>query len=302
MAESLNLSIIIPTCNRKNLLYKCLEALSCQRKNVSKTQIIVVNDGKSFSFKRLIKEIKFPVNVKSYYFENQKKGPAAARNLGIKKAVHNIILFLGDDILATSDLIEKHLEFHQNNEEINKGFLGRVIWYPNISKSNFMDWLEVSGMQADYSIADKKYTDFSHFYTTNISLKKEFLLKNNLFFDEDFIYPLFEDTEYGYRLFKKGFKLFYSQHALAYHWHQLELNSYLQKMKLRGAVGNMFLAKHPELWGIIFPIDLPLKEKIRLECWHLLYPLGSILNIRRILFENYQRLCNSAIKSGFNTR
>ena len=126
--------------------------------------------------------------------------------------------------------------------------------------------------------------------------KADFLISTGKTVPVEFLIPIGKQT-----LFEKGFKLFYSKEALAYHNHKLELNSYLLKMKLRGEIGRLFLKKHPELCGKIFPTKLPLKEKIRLEFWHLLYPLGIPLKNRKILFENYQRLCNLAIISGFNT-
>jgi len=39
-------------------------------------------------------------------------GPAAARNIGINNAKSDIILFLGDDIIATPTLLEEHYKWH----------------------------------------------------------------------------------------------------------------------------------------------------------------------------------------------
>ncbi len=264
------ISVIIPTYRRPLILKRCLKALNNQTLNKKFFQLLVIPDYKH-------------------------AGPAWARNVGIKKAKGKIILFLDDDIIATPDLLKKHFSFHQAHPQVNLGLLGKVVWHPQLKINSFMEWLEFSGMQADYQhLKNNQRVSSLHFYTSNISLKKELMIKNG-FFDENFKYPLFEDTELGYRLSKKGFKLIYSATALAYHWHPVDLNSYLKKMKLRAIAGCQLYRKHPELKGKIFPTQLPAKEILRLKFWQVLYPLGKLFNSKKILFNNYQRLVNEAL-------
>lgn len=90
MAEPV--TVIIPTCNRKHLLRKAIGSVLAQ--TYPHFELIVVDDG--------------PVDdgtaelVASYgpgiiYKKQENRGPAAARNTGIRTARHELIVFLDDD-------------------------------------------------------------------------------------------------------------------------------------------------------------------------------------------------------------
>lgn len=293
MADNIKLSVIIPTFQRPNNLAKCLESLNNQTLNKSFWEVIVVNDGSHRQYKKKYNKI-----VK--FFSQKHQGPAAARNLGIKKSQSKLLLFLGDDILASPQLLEKHLKFHQKNKQENFCLLGKVDWSKNIKKTPFIQWLDLSGMQADYvNLKNGQQVNFKHFYTTNISLKKSFMEKNGLF-DSKFNWPAFEDTELGYRLSKRNLQIVFDKTALAFHDHQITLSGFCQKMKQAGYAGWFLYQKHPELVGKIFPTKLPIQELLRLRLWQIVYPLGIVLTNKKILFHNYQRIVTQTLIASYN--
>lgn len=224
------LSVIIPTYNRKEILKKCLNALFNQTYPKSDCEIIVIDDGSTDGTETTVREImeKSPVGLK--YFKQENKGPAAARNVGIKNANGKIILFIGDDIIATPTLLEEHANWHRRYPDDNVAVLGYVTWSPEIKITPFMKWLEDGGPQFNYyKIMDKIEVDSGYFYTSNISLKRHFLIDGGLF-DEDFPYAAYEDTEIGYRLDKKGLKLLFNKYAIGYHHHFTTLKHACQRM------------------------------------------------------------------------
>jgi glycosyltransferase involved in cell wall biosynthesis len=226
------LSVIIPTYNRKDILMKCLHALFQQICSKSDFEIIVIDDGSTDQTESIVKGIVEEAPVTLKYIKQKNRGPAAARNTGIKNAQGKIVLFIGDDIIATQSLLEEHLNWHRNYTDKNVAVLGYVTWSPELQCTPFMGWLENGGPQFTFwKIKDWKKVDArEYFYTSNISLKRAFLLENNGYFDEEFPYAAYEDIELGFRLKRKGMILKYNRSAIAYHYHYTSLKNACRRM------------------------------------------------------------------------
>lgn len=246
-----SVTIIIPTYNRKDVLEKCLAALSNQTYPKNNYEIIVIDDGSFDGTEIMMKSYSddFPCPLK--YFRQENKGPAAARNVGIKNASGQIILFTGDDIIAQPNFIEEHMKWHELYPQNNTSVLGLITWSTDIVITPFMYWLENGGPQFHYwKIKDKKEVDSKdYFYTSNISLKKNFLLESNHFFDEDFPYAAYEDIELGTRLKQQGLLLKYNKNAVGYHHHFTSLESFCQRMIKVGESRRIMKKKQREKEG-----------------------------------------------------
>jgi len=280
------LSIIIPTYNRKQSLSSCLDSLLKQDALEDIHEIIIVDDGSTDGTEGVVEEKKkiFPA-LKYLYQVN--KGPAVARNQGIKAAQGDILLFIGDDIIATPSLVREHLEWHNRYPKINDAVLGYITWSPEIKVTDFMQWLENGGPLLCYPlIKDKTEVDFRFFYTGNISLKST-LLKQNLF-SEDFYYG-YEDTELGYRLGKeKDLRILFNKEAIAYHHHYMTIEDFKGRMEKWGKAARVFLTKYPELKKTlrVYPVWF-----LRIYRWivALLYPWTKIIGWRKIVYyHRYQ--------------
>ena len=97
----LNVSVIIPTYNRKNLLKRALHSVSNQ--TFVPQEIIVVDDGSSDGTKDWVLET-FPY-VRYIYQDNS--GVSSARNAGIKEAKGSWIAFLDSDDEWMSNKLEQ---------------------------------------------------------------------------------------------------------------------------------------------------------------------------------------------------
>lgn len=241
----LNLTVIIPTYNRKEILRKCLEALFNQKYTQSEYEIIIVDDGSTDGTKNFVELTMKNSLCKIRYFNQVNKGPAAARNIGIRNADGKILLFIGDDIIADENLLNEHYKWHMKFSEDNIGVLGYITWSKEIEITPFMRWLENGGPQFCYwKIGDKIDVDpQNYFYSSNISFKKNFLIKNNEFFDEDFPYAAFEDNEFGYRLKKRGLILKYNKLAIGYHYHYTSLEDACKRMIKIGESYQILMSK-----------------------------------------------------------
>ncbi|GAB4031439.1 MAG: hypothetical protein Fur0012_08620 [Elusimicrobiota bacterium] len=229
--ENNSFSVIIPACDRPVELEACLKALSIQDYPREKIQIIVVDDGPLKQSATVCERA--PVKIE--YISQKPAGPAAARNLGLTKACNEIILFLGDDVIACENLLSEHNRLHSINHKKNAGFLGYTTWSKDIPVTHFMRWLEESGVQFDYgSLKAGEKTDFWHFYTCNVSIKADFLREKNIFFNEKFQFAAYEDTEFGWRLEKEGFELYYGASACSFHMHRITTVGYALRMYRAG--------------------------------------------------------------------
>ncbi|MEN8257605.1 MAG: glycosyltransferase [Thermodesulfobacteriota bacterium] len=92
MAELESVSVIIPTYNRAGgLLEKAIDSVLVQV-DVD-FEVLVVDDGSTDETQKVLNS--YGDNVRSLHQEN--KGPAAARNLGIREASHGLLAFLDSD-------------------------------------------------------------------------------------------------------------------------------------------------------------------------------------------------------------
>lgn len=226
------LSVIIPTFNRSATLAMCLQALGAQRAAPGLFEILVVDDGSS---DRTEEVVRHGAGRGARYLKQSHRGPAAARNAGIRAARGEVLLFIGDDILASADLVGEHLRWHtEKYPEGPVAVLGRVTWSPQLAVTPFMHWLEHGGPQFGfYRFHHDRPVPPGDLYTANVSYKRAFLERCGLF-DEDFPHAAFEDSELGLRLAARGLVGIYHAGALGYHHHPTDFTAYCRRMEIVG--------------------------------------------------------------------
>ena len=87
-----NISIIIPTYNRENLLPKAIDSLLAQ--TYRHFEIIIVDDGSTDNTRASLKKYH---NDRIRYVYQENRGPAVARNRGIEEAQYSFLAFLDSD-------------------------------------------------------------------------------------------------------------------------------------------------------------------------------------------------------------
>ncbi len=118
-------SVIIPTYNRAKFLKIALNSVLTQ--TFPNYELIVVDDGSTDATKQIIKKIK---DKRLKYFYQNNKGPAGARNLGLKKAQGQFICFLDSDDRFCKEKLEFSFDYIQKYPE-SKVFHTEEIWYRN---------------------------------------------------------------------------------------------------------------------------------------------------------------------------
>ena len=298
------ISVVIPTYNRIDVLLKCLNALGNQTVPTDKYEVIVIDDGSTDSTKSTLDKRISNYTFSVRYFYQSNRGPASARNIGIKEAKNSIILFIGDDIIATPNLIKEHIKSHSEYPMENIAILGFTTWSPELVVTPFMNWLENGGPQFSYNQIENQI-DLTQdleffFYTSNISLKRSFILQNGLF-DEDFPSAAFEDTEYGFRLKKCGLKLIYNKNAVGFHYHPMTIESVSRRMQRVGESMHILFQKQPE---IIPRIDYAMPKydsftKIKRSILNVLFPVCRPLNFQKLNKSYYSSTMAIHLQKGY---
>ncbi len=238
----MQISIIIPTIGRDTLSQVLDSILATQNFAKFTPEVIVIGDG-NFSRENILGQTE-KYNFVKFLATGKNLGASQARNLGLEKTTGEIIAFIGDDTILEKNWLTETINFHTENPAKNLAVLGKIDWVVDYQNKPFYEWLN-NNAQFSYAKIAKKGANWKNFYTSNISLKKEFIGKNRFF--AEFTGWGFEDTEFGYQLHLKGLKLVYNPAIVVYHDHEQSLENLAKNFKNARQNAEIFEQLHPEL-------------------------------------------------------
>ncbi|MCA1726853.1 MAG: glycosyltransferase family 2 protein [Actinobacteria bacterium] len=245
-----DLTVVIPTYNRAPSLDALLASLAAQR-DADEFDVVVVDDGSADDTPEVAARwADGPFELA--YLRPGHRGPAGARNEGLRHARGELVLFVDDDERADPGLLAAHRAAHAAHPGPHQGVVGLVDWAPEVRRTRFIRWLDRSGLQFAYVHMRPGLISpgYGAFYSANLSLKPAFLRERGLEFDERFPYAAFEDSVLGWQLERAGFELHYHPEALALHARQFTLDEFAVRMERVGESARIVTAAYPE-----FPLD-----------------------------------------------
>jgi len=206
-------------------------------------EVLVVDNNSSDDTQAVLaqKAAKYP-NFR--YFSQMKPGAAATRNIGIREATGDVVLFIDDDIFAEPDLVEKHIHYHAQSP--GASIIGTVTSSWEDSTDPFLRYLRDKGIFNPYSIACSQPMDFSYYHTGNVSTSRKVLLEVDGFNEEFFVYGM-EDIELGYRLEKHGCKMTPGVGAMGRHEYFPTCEQFIERCQQAGYSLGKMIELHPEL-------------------------------------------------------
>jgi glycosyltransferase involved in cell wall biosynthesis len=186
------ISVVIATWQRTALLERCLQALIHQTISKPGYEIIIVTDGPdpdTVSFmKRWLRKYTGPVAITCLSLP-VKKGPAAARNAGWRKAQGELIVFTDDDCVPQPECLAQYWQAYLPYRNMAIAFSGRI-------------QVPLSGIPTDYEM-NILQLEQARFVTANCACsRKALLLTNGL--DEEFTMAWREDTALEFDLSEKN--------------------------------------------------------------------------------------------------
>lgn len=263
VGEIVFFSVVIPTYNRQPILAKCLRALEAQNLTNEKAsnpnslegyEIVLVDDGSTDGTLEWLQTQKSEFSHVRI-FQQDHQGPAVARNLGVKEAQGDIIIFIDSDLVVTETFLAAHAKaLLQGREKLGSDCF--FTYGAVVNTCNFENPTSEPYKLTDYSAA--------FFATGNVAIPKYWLEKSGLF-DTEFQLYGWEDLELGVRLKKLGLKLIKCPEAVGYHWHPAfnleQIPNLIDKEIQRGRMGVLFYQKHPT-WNVRMMIQMTWLHRI----------------------------------------
>jgi len=206
-------SVIVPVYNCSENIEECLASLINQN-GYFLYEIIVVDDGSTDNTPELVR--KFILDHPSKPNLNMKliriphAGPAKARNIGVKHAKGDIILFIDSDCRANSNWISSLTRHMQDGDVVGVGGTYRTL-------NEFSKVARYVGLDIEYRHSRmKKILDYIG--TFSACLKRE-AFEEVGGFDEGYILAGCEDNDLSYKMRDKRYKLIYEPEAWVWHIH-----------------------------------------------------------------------------------
>lgn len=190
---SVQISVIIPAYNAEKYIKKCLDSIVGQ--SVSNIEVIIIDDGSVDNTKSICNEY-----AAKYSFikvlSKKNGGQSSARNLGIKNASGDYLMFVDSDdfledniflslksalsVMRPDVLIGNYNSFFLDDDKEEK--------VPNKWSFDLKCLNDVTGKAALYALVEKKTFDW---YPWLMIVRRAYLLEKNLFFLEGYF---FEDA------------------------------------------------------------------------------------------------------------
>ena len=182
-------SIIVPVYNTEKYLKECVDSVLNQ--TMSDLELVLVDDGSTDSSGKICDEyVKYDNRVNCIHQPNG--GAGKARNTGIRAAVGEYLLFLDSDDYLNTDLLKQLL----NNNRTYDMLFFQFSCIKNGKKTDIRQPLHlivdqplnfmIFNKRSKGIVKDSVFEDDSlAVYTTRILIRREFLLNNNILFNEE---------------------------------------------------------------------------------------------------------------------
>ena len=239
-------SVIIPTYNRRHILFDCLEHLSRQTMAPEAFEVMVSDDGSTDDTVAAITARSHLYPFSLTVLTQGNRGPAAARNAGVRRSRGRMLLFLNDDAMAAPDLLEEHMKGFEQAKGENKAIVGSFRFHDKLAGAPFGYVMQHTDALFDYSgLEDGAECGYEHFYSCNVSLPR--ILFDKDAFDSAFKGAAAEDMDLGYRLQKRGVSIYYREACRCLHQHRISPADFCRINEMRGRWAALFFTKHPSL-------------------------------------------------------
>jgi len=212
-------SVVIPTYNRQRRLADCLSALRMQGIGSDSFEIIVVDDGNHS--KMAVFEESWPKDAPRLRVicHSTRKGPAAARNTGVRAAAGEYLAFTDDDCRPHPDWLA---ELHRALQTGTSNLLGGRV--ENGEPSNRFACFNQALLAAQHEITSG--TPSWYFSSNNFCLSARHF-QDLQGFDESFPDAGGEDRDFCFRWQRSGRAMRVVPTAIVYHHHPQSIRSFL---------------------------------------------------------------------------
>jgi glycosyltransferase involved in cell wall biosynthesis len=219
-------SIIIPTYNRAANLRHCLESL-CQQLGPP-FEVLVCDDGSTDDTRALVLGFTDRLNLRYLWQPHLGFRAGAARNMGLKQARGAYTILLDSDLVVPPTFVAAHMAALMAEAGVGvNSYVYRTSGPVDVTDKGYGD---LHAALQEVLIPDHR--DRFHLFDRPDAVEEAYFLDSNAVsfrtkdlialqgFDEAFVGWGHEDTDLGYRMGARGFKLrLLKEGAVAYHLH-----------------------------------------------------------------------------------
>ena len=243
MKDNIKISIIIPIYNVEKYLNQCLD--SVYKLDLKHKEIILINDGSTDNSLKIAQEYYKKNNENTKLIIQKNQGLSGARNTGIKNSQGEYLFFLDSDDFIDSESLEKFFqEGMKKNQEILIGnYFNYYLDKDNNEKINLVKYSKklvgIYNKSGDFFIeSGMKDKTFIVVAWKNL-YRKDFLIKNNLFFENGLLH---EDNLFTLQAFRLAKKVGYSKEKF-YYYRQDNPNSIMKTLKEKNYIHMLYIIK-----------------------------------------------------------
>ncbi len=183
-------SIIVPVFNRATIISTCLKSLSDQL--FSNWEAIVVDDRSSDGTARVVKEMGLKDARIKYHLNTGNKGACASRNYGVQKAVGEFIIFLDSDDSLLPFALQQRIKLAEAHTALDFIISPGLVTHKETDKSYYWN------IKTTIPDVERFLAMDSPWQTTGPLWKKQFLIDNNLYWDEKL--AMWQDVDFHLRV------------------------------------------------------------------------------------------------------
>jgi glycosyltransferase involved in cell wall biosynthesis len=253
------LSVVIPTFNRRESILRALRALERQDLPAAQFEAVVAIDGSDDGTAEALAALSTAYRLRTV--AGPRRGRAGACNAGIRAAEGSIVVILDDDMEPAPSCLSAHRRHHTADVRVCvMGAAPIVVDAASPHAAEFMAWkfrmhlaaLERPGHR--FGLRD--------FYSGNTSLRRDVLVEAGLF-DEQFTAYGNEDLELSLRLRAADVELRYDADALAHQHYEKDLAGLARDTFEKGTTAVLLARAHPETFEELQLADLRAHSRAR---------------------------------------
>lgn len=184
MADTLILSVVIITCNRKEELLKAIR--SCLEHTIKPFELIIVDNNSKDNTEVAVREFCAANNILlKYEYLNENTGVSHARNIGYAKASGDILFFIDDDavIVSKTKSLDNVAEYMRAHNDVMACTGGSI----DYRFGGYMAFIRDKRDKKQDMYVVRSYVGFNHFIKKGFS-GRDYIYPNNLFYGSEELY------------------------------------------------------------------------------------------------------------------
>lgn len=236
------LSVVIPTYNRREYLRACLESLARQTASPEEFEVVVAVDGSQDGTSEMLASLSVPYTLR--VLTQPQSGQCAALNLGVREAAGRYLLFLDDDMIASPELVSAHLRTQRERGPVGAiGFLRQLIppRSDRFARARAEEW------HAHYEGLARREPSFRDAYSGNLSVPRTAFDEVGGFVSDHFMNDTELDTEFAFRLHQRGLRFVFVPNAVATEDNRADWKTIVRDSERRGRVSLELYRRHPSI-------------------------------------------------------